>query len=63
MSPGDDVLVFTASGTFRGQRGVVIRERARDVLVKLEGESSSMAFERGAVVPVRESSHAMVAGE
>lgn len=62
MSPGDDVLVFTSSGTFRGERGRVIRQTDRDVLVLVEGESSSMTFERKAVVPLNDNTH-MVAGD
>lgn len=63
MSPGDAVLVFTDSGLFRGHRGKVIRINPLDVRVLIEGESSSMTFERRAVIPVADNIRHMVAGD
>ena len=57
MKPGDRCIVFTASGTFTRQRGVIASPpTTRDVRVLLDGELQAMTFERLAVVPVDESS-------
>jgi ribosomal protein L24 len=61
MSVDDEVLVYSASGTFRGQRGVVtevIREGAR---VLVEGEDTPMCFTRRELVPLNQRTH-MTAG-
>lgn len=62
MKPGDKVLVFTASDTYRGAKGVIV-ESARDgAFVHIVGERAPVLCTRGELVPLDSQPH-MVAGE
>lgn len=59
----DDVLLFTASGTFSGARGVVKERQPHRVLVHPEGEPTPLWFKPSEVIPADDSARAIVAGE
>lgn len=63
MRPGDRVLIYSASGTFRAAPGVVTEVVIGAAWVQVEGEPAPMAFGRREIVPLEESSPALVAGE
>ncbi len=52
------VLVFTASGTFRGARGTVQKDEGSRTLVLVEGESFPMYFTRWELVELDPPHHA-----
>lgn len=54
---GEAVLVFTASGTFRGQRGVVTLTAPGSALVQLPGERTPLLFKDREMVPETEGAH------
>jgi len=63
MKPGDDVLVFTVSGSFRGAKGVVV-ELARDgARVDLRDGYAPMFFKRSEIVLANETEKPMTAGD
>lgn len=55
MRAGDPVLLFTASGTFRGHPGRVTQPMKGGAMVRVEGESVPMYFVRTEIVTERES--------
>lgn len=54
MRAGDEVLIFTASGTYRGAKGVVRERTVTGAWVLLESETSPQYFERRSIVPLIE---------
>ncbi len=58
MKPGEPVLLFTASGTFRGHRGWVAKPMRGGAMVRVEGESVPMYFTVGEIVRERDDRHA-----
>lgn len=50
------VKLFTASGTFRGQEGVVV-ERTRDGARVLLDDGDTLFFTRGEMVPLESEHH------
>lgn len=57
------VYLFTASGTFRGARGLVKKREPHRVLVLPEGEPFPMWFVPGEVVSADDSGQHVVAGD
>ena len=55
MSPGDKVFLFTASGTFRGHSGRVVRLTRDGAELHVEGAPWPMRFTAGEIVTERES--------
>ncbi len=57
MKPGDRVMLFTSSGTFRGHRGWVTEATTSGAYVRVEGESVPLHFATGEIVRERQSHH------
>lgn len=54
VSVGDTVLVFTASGSYRGSRGVVTKVTPDDVWVHLDGERLPECFADARIIPAED---------
>lgn len=51
------VMVFTASGTFRGQEGEITEERRDGAMVKIDGELAPMLFKTNELVRLEPDPH------